>query len=222
MKKLLLITSILLASLNAYTQATQEISKSNIGISIGKNLTYPVGTYGDRWRDNAGITAKRLGFAAALHYQFSIGKNWELRTEFMYQRKRGYFKDDYDYFSNTTYYFISDNIKLSIPILVRFNIHRFFIELGPYIGYDYGITHYKSNSIGSRLTRTGKYRHDFDIMEYFYKGACLGAGYLILNKEKFSVSINLRNDQEITIEKKFLWKHPYNTTSLLFGCNYKL
>jgi hypothetical protein len=223
MKKINLLIAIVLLGQTIYAQPVKRINvavrKNEIGVSVGKNLTYPVGTYDDRWRENAGVTLRRLGFIAALHYQHNFNKHWALRTEFIYQRKRGYF--DYNYYN----YSIVDEIEIAIPIFVRYSSHKFFVEIGPYIGCYYGVTSYTCQSIGSKLTMdkkhsySGKYSLDHNQP---FQGACFGAGYRIVDKERFSVSINLRNDQIITIEKKFLLKHPLNTTSLLIGFNYKL
>ncbi|HET7818309.1 MAG TPA: outer membrane beta-barrel protein [Bacteroidia bacterium] len=195
----------------------EDQSNSHFGFSIGKNLSYPVGTYDDHMREKAGVTLKRLGYAVSIHYQYGFSSHWALHTEIMYQAKRDYFYRGYSYIGGQPYFSISDELKLSVPVLVRFNSKRFFAEIGPYIGLMNGTKIYSCSSIGDKLELLYK-----RTSSEFFKGACLGIGYNVIDKERFSVAINLRNDQEILFKKKFLWDHPYNTTMLLAAFNYKL
>ena len=225
MKYLLFIISIIFTCATLFAQPVEDVSdtyfKNQIGLSFGKSINYSINSDGSSREKTP--TLKRLGLIVNAHYQHSFNKYVGLRVELLYQKKRNYiYWRPFPYtYSIEGIYTMRERVYASIPLFLQLNINRFFTELGIAVSCDFGSTYYSFSSLRQWKMDKSRSGGDWD----FIVGSHIGFGYLILQKERFSISLKLRNEQDVlSLERKSikLTLYPYNTTSLLAGFNYKL
>lgn len=224
MKKLLFIICIYFGSTNSYAQAIkkeiqEENSKMQIGISVGPSYTHMIGLY--EYEKTLDFTPRKISYSAALHFQYNFNKTCALRTELFYEKKRiridglgfGYYSYDI--------MFVDAN-KIALPVFFRANMQQFFIEAGIYFGYAHGERYtalYFSKDKKELIEKSQDY--DPSNNDFFYVGACLGVGCNVINREKFSLSVSLRDDLEFITDRP-MNDVRLNTINLLLGFAYKL
>jgi hypothetical protein len=117
-------------------------------------------------------------------------------------------------------YHFRESIYLSVPLFMQLNLHRFFIEIGIATSCDFRSAYYTFSSYKKWKMKKQGSQGDWEFILEGY----LGFGYTFLEKERYSLSLKVRNEQELITFKGIdgYMKYPYNTTSLLVGFNYKL
>lgn len=213
MKKLLVVIFISFTSVAIYAQGItpEDNSKMQIGVSVGPSYTHVTSPPSKQ----SDFFFRRTSYSAAVHFQYKFNSIYALRTELFYGRKRAYLEG----LSNSIYFL--DQYKISLPVFFRLYMQRFFVETGIYLGCGFGEGYrsiYYSSDKKELIKKSYSYsKNDNDL---FALGWCLGAGLDVINREKFSLSILIRNDLELTTE----WPindTRFNTVNFLVGANYK-
>lgn len=227
MKKLLLVICINSIATTIYAQGSEnsELSRMQVGIAVGPNLTHIVTVYNSHPFNDKHKPG--ISYSSGLFFQYNFSSTSSIHTEIVYARKSVWNKITYSDITGQTEwkeYLIYQ--RLILPVLYRISFNNFFINAGVYGGYAANNVYALKNPVLiNGESRVGDpYRAKVVVDKPFYKGILAGIGYNFINEKSYSLSFELRDDFEFTTMESFDRTNRYriNTINLLFGFAFKL
>jgi hypothetical protein len=199
-------------------QVKEDNSKINIGFSAGPNLThvarrfyaYPLSA-----RGYSTETKPAISYAGGLFFQYNF-RTSSIHIEALYQRKGLYSMDPFSSKNNEGKLHVYFK-RIIVPLYYRIRFGKLFMDMGIFAGY-------ANRYIAVYKNPPDLNKSSYEVKKPFLKGLSAGLGYNFLNNKSYSLSVELRDEYELTNKDSFnrINLFSLNTINLLFGAAFNL